>query len=827
MTFLDATSPELAAASGLSELGPEEALRSFLKRFDPALVTYYLDGVDQLNLAEDEPAFFRYLVLTCAIAVNEMAGVDDTHNFRIRLGQALGVGELHSVGGVNKLWRYLAVWSERQRAKGRPVREVILPDPGSMTLIGYAVRMAFPAWRDRAQFTAVLRSISETIRRSPNRLVRELLRSHRDLDIPAPIREALKDFSLRLARGQTMLAGHRFWSLVTSIEESLTAETGPSRGAPLSIELRFGGFEQDIPEFDILTAPLGSRNVLVAPGLDGGSWNGVVSLSRQYPQSPVARSIERGYAFFRRSAGCWVCDAEGPAPDDFCVIVARLLSPAKSWKLNTTWREIDPEWYISGRIDAANLMSQVVAAGFVPAELDSPSLAGGVRLKRNVYLGRSEFLPELTRLPRGDLSLARLSGTRGKLAIDQSGTLKSDTAVEGIWRIGLIEGSNRLDISLALEPDAPEPPAYADFGEKRQWQLDHEMLDESPRDFPGKLNERFVAETADPNRMEGLGEAIFTKAGTGWRDGELIALISGAIPSPKMVWDVLRTFQEAGWLDLHVSKVWRSRVWSCRPPSLLILSESEAVVDGATPNVIRAKVSEAVARMGGRVRSIAGMSDYAPSTLFIHQAEVRKLADALEWPSRQLPGLPVADSMSQWVEDPRTADGRKLASSWSYRHGLFLDRPDGGASISLERWVRERGDEADLYLLKRAGEIVKKTASRVAAILEGHRLNGIPLFAASGDEIMRLGKSGYLPCAIARQTRFRSLRTPGPVLAADGSWRYAYQSDAATLVWLRRYLGEGISVPERQTPKTQSNMVEWRHRSGRRPGWNIMTSGSK
>lgn len=824
MTYLDATSSELAIASGVTDLDPEIALRSFLDSFDIALVGHYLSGGLSPDTAEEEPAFFRYLVLTCVIAVNDVVGADlDTHNFRVRMGQAFGIPELTSVGGVNRLWRRLASWSDRQRSAGRAVRQVVLPDPGAMRLIGHAVKMAFPAWRDKAQFAAMLKTISQSVRRSPRKLVEELLRTHRRFDIPSAIMDALQDFSERLSSGQTMLADHRFWVLVSGIERQISAEAG-EKDAAFWIELRFAGFDQDVAEFTLNTAPQSRLSLIGGGPFAGGAWSDVLqAISNK--SGHVARRIGDGYAVFVRRAGSWVCDEGGPGADDFCLVVARRGSAPRDWRLRTTWTEVENDWDISGRIDGHEVLRHLSRNGFVQEELVSPRLTGGVSLKRNVYLGRPSFLPELSGVESSAITVTRLREGPGELRVDPDGLLRCKETTDGVWRIGLAEGDNRMDLTCVLEGSAPEPGTYADLTSKPGWRQDREMLDETSS-HPSQIEVEIKDDVAaDRTAVEDLGEAIFSKAGTVWREGELITLIDRVVPTHDLVWDVLRAYQEAGWLDPYIAQAWRGRVWACRRPRLILLSESEAVVDGATPWIVQKTLLQALGVTGGELKRYYGTC-WSPSTIRIHETSVVRLAETLEWPVLPLSALPAPDPILQWIEDPRTPDGRRHASSWSYRLGLFVGRKDESARVSLERWVRDRGDEADLYVLRRGSEILKKTSSRVAAILEGHRLNRMALFVQSGEKVRRIGKSGYLPSPIARHARLRTMRSSGPVIADDGTWDYTYHLDRSMTAWLRRFIGEGFASRGVEGPSTGgSAMALARHRGTRRPSWKSTAGG--
>jgi hypothetical protein len=168
------------------------------------------------------------LVLTALVPATE-EDVGATHNFRIRLGKLLGGGPLYSVSGVNRLWKALTGWCDRRREVGQLIRRVILPSAGSMTLIGHAIRISFPSWRDRRAFTRVLRAIPREARRVPERLVQELSRPHRRVRLPAGVLGALEGFEREFRRNHRMLLGHRFWTLVQSIDARLCEEQGAAR----------------------------------------------------------------------------------------------------------------------------------------------------------------------------------------------------------------------------------------------------------------------------------------------------------------------------------------------------------------------------------------------------------------------------------------------------------------------------------------------------------------------------------------------------------------------------------------------------------------------
>jgi hypothetical protein len=136
ITFLDGTPAELAAAAVEHGITEQNAQLEFVSCFDRAAVQSWLNGESIPASRDGElPGYFRYLVLTALASATE-EGVGDNNDFRDRLGALFGGYRLNAVSGVNTLWRALVSWCKRRRDAGE-------------NLIGYAVRIAFPSWRER------------------------------------------------------------------------------------------------------------------------------------------------------------------------------------------------------------------------------------------------------------------------------------------------------------------------------------------------------------------------------------------------------------------------------------------------------------------------------------------------------------------------------------------------------------------------------------------------------------------------------------------------------------------------------------------------------
>jgi hypothetical protein len=614
-----------------------------------------------------------------------------------------------------------------------------------------------------------------------------------------------------------MLTAHRFWSLVSSINSALENEAGVPKRASSSVELRFGGYDQDEPEFSIQEGDSARSD---------RPWSEIVKKLLADERSPIAKGLRHGYAIFNRSAGCWVCEETGLDPIATCLVIARKDSEARRWRLNARWRHLDEDWEISAGVDGNIIAAFLKLAGGAIREIVQPRLSGGVRFKKGVYLGQPGFLPDIDRPGNGKFTIARLLGDDDGVGVDRNGMLSTERPTQGIWRVSVGESGDRTDITLSLERHSPEPAAFSEPPKADKWRPDRELRSETADNSLGRTVPVFLKAKEVPVSGQAICEAVFSKAGTSWQEGELVELIKGALPAPMMVWDVIRSLQEAGWLDSFSSKVWRARRWYCRPPTFVMISENEAIVDGAIGGAVFERLGHVARSRRISVEKLVGASEYAPPTVLVSGNDIGALATAMGWPCVQLDGLPSANSGHQWLEDARTQDGRHLASAWSHSVGLFLEPSTEDTVARVERWVRERADEADLYVIRdRNGNVVKKTSSRVLAVLEGHRLNGIALFEERSDTVVRIRKSGHLPLPVARQLRLRSSIASGPVADGNGTWNYLYSSVGEVNVWLRQFLGRGLKRQERYSSATSTKAVEWRHRGGRRPAWHAFTSG--
>ena len=800
LIFLDATPAELAAAAMEHGVTEGTAQSRFVSSFNRSAVQSWLNEDFAPPSRDGElPGYFRYLVLTALVTATE-EGVGNNHDFRDRLGALLGGDPLSSVSGVNTLWSALVGWCKRQRAAGKPIRAVVLPSYGHMNLIGYALRIAFPSWRDRRAFARVLRTISAETRRHPERLCHELARQQQLAKLPYALKGAFDDFQQQIRAGRRMLLGHRFWALVRSIDAQLDEEQQGTPALHWTLEARFGGWEQDVLELRL------SRSTVRGAPLGDDYEGSLEELMTMHPidlPTGLAKAIQVGVLIFGEGPGAsWILSDEGPSDDGFVRVIARDDSNARLIAPKTTWLPLGGRWSISGRLDPTVLVGllRLLGYGFTRASrLKDLTISGGFKTGRTSWLGRPALLPVVSASQTTQLSICPVEGSPDIITLSQGPPewqLKTPEPVSGHWLISAAEGSHETDKMLVLEADAPERWDWAEIGTgKFTAEKDLVFLDgdaESPRLAATDLD----TGSQISEQVRHLLEAIYAGApNLGWAESELVPLLEPHLPKKHFVWDFLRALAEASWLEPVYSLGWGARRWQLRRPSLFRLTPRDALVEGAVGAAAEHRLVEAVSRRGGLLTRQTALSEWVPAALFVQTSDLAELAQELAWPMCEGRVPEFASAPRCWPEEPRTIQGRELAGAWSFRLCLFLSpgaKHGAPEKVALQRWVRERKDDRDVFRVVSQGQDLV-TSSRTTAILEAYRRRGEPLFSWSKGRIKRVTRSGYLPLPVARSLRRRFLLGSGPMDRREGGDGYVYAADLQIARWLRRKFGPVIA----------------------------------
>lgn len=839
ITFLDATPVELAAAAAAASgrgWAPEEAACAFLAHFNTATVQGWLGGrYSSASVEGAVPGYFRFLVLTCFVtATNE--GVGNTHNFRVRLGEALGTGATFSaVEGVNDLWLQLTKWCDKRREQGAAIRRLILPEPGRMKLIGCAVRIAFPAWRDQASFKRLLSEIPPHVRNNPQRLVDELKRPHRWCMVPEAIRTACDDFQSLFSIGQRLLLGHRFWTLVQRVEELLSAGTPSAQLSGWRLEASFSGFDQDIVEFRLFLADRRSLD-------DGtehepvfsGSLTELISLPIVRTPKVLEKAIQSGtLLLWQNSDARWVIHDQGVPADALMIVIARSDNVAMKLALSTSWSPIDAGWYVSGPLNFANIrfLKENIGLTTVSTErLLSVRIFGGVRTTRKVFLGRTPFLPSILASVTSQVSVLSAADPLHKLSL--SGTppewrFKSDAHLNGTWRLMVNEGQLDFDTTISFEADAPEK-FEALLHSAKAFTVEEELSAYENKVDTVVSSHVSACIWSEASLIADIMEAIYAGAGSGWAEGDLVPLIQSALPHKSMVWDVLRSLAEAGWIEPHISEAWRVRKWMLCAPKVMDVGSGNNIIEGAVGATARKRLARLVEGSGGRLFMRGSTSDLIPPLIVVQGMDIGILSRLSGWPEQKISWPIIPPAPECWAIEKRTCDGRLQAGAWSFDKGLFLPTgksvKDKETLPSIERWVRNRRDDRDVYRVRYPHQEFI-TTSRTVAILEGYRIKRTALFIWADDQFTRTSRSGYLPLPVARALRLSSFACSGVKQTSSGQWSYTYPAAEVIGHWVAGLFGPAIGGFSTTKHEGWINETTQSRRSGKRSIWTERSSG--
>jgi hypothetical protein len=430
-----------------------------------------------------------------------------------------------------------------------------------------------------------------------------------------------------------MLLSHRFWGLVASIDESLT-DPATTQAMKWTLEASFGGYEGDELQLRLSVGEPARRY----PPSDEGLWSEVtledlVSGRAQAIPLSLANALQAGaIPLMERDGGRWTFNGRFPPPDESVVL---LVSPELHAQLGDVGRpsiSLGSGWCGSARLSKGEL--EVVRArlhGVIdPAEtLIAFEIEGGVHTGRSTYLGRPGFLPHLHASDSATLRaepLGEVNGVLGIVGVPPRSALSSKAPVTGRWRLTATEGEFDYHTIITLEADAPE----RDFvlADRAYLRLEPELeirVDDFRRMAPPRKASR-VSQSAPATDLDNLLEAICAAPARGWTEAELIPLVQAGLSDPRMVWDMVRSLAEAGWIDPYVSNSWRAREWRLRRPGLVEISTDCVLIDGAVGARSTRRLMSAVTACGGKLEVRDGISQFAPPTMVVHGISCSALA---------------------------------------------------------------------------------------------------------------------------------------------------------------------------------------------------------
>lgn len=791
------TPETLAMACGLGCEHAEAAEGAFRKALlSDRHLTWCLVNGTWRTPSREVPNCMAMLSLSLLVDSLLDGGYSDQGQYRTKLRQWLGMtNSFMDLRGIATMWKELVAWLDQRVEEGLPYRRLELPAiPATWTHIGYTRYLSFPTRRDLRTLQRVL-ARNRDAANDPIRLIRILDPVVRSSDVSYGLKTAFDEFRLAMRAG-TASTDHRFWRLL-------------SRARVAS-----GETEQPVGDFRIEYDEDGRRRYRISAGNSGSSsFPGDLGKAAAAPSlaaSPnLGPTIRQGILFFRSiGLASWTAVGEPPTGGGrYHVAVAerhlRLASGAVaqfeqsgSWSLTIEPIGVNSISDILKRLGITNAKENVKTAGLVD----------GIRVGSK-WLGYPRYLPHIVG-SAGEVLIRKVGGDGGPELAWAGGRLTAECAIEGEYVLEDRTAGWSRRATLVSEADVHATLGGAGYSLPA---LSEWASEETGREIEAAVRE--LAWDARPHLLQDMVEALYASCRSGLAEGEALAIIGRAVG--KRAWEVLRSLQEATFLDTRLRTRWRGRVFTLGRPTLRMIRigrGTAVVVCGAVPSRLEADFRATVEAHGGAPFRHLN-SDCLPIPLLgATGVGAKPLAEALGWmfpveevsPTGSIPhALPTTSVMGESYE---------VASAWDWSTGRFSTAPRDHGPLSLVRLVHPGGRDHDLYRVH--GNDRRTFLSRHAAIIDAYARAGRPMFRYEVGELRRLTTEGALPLELARMLRLRSLINGG--LTMDG-WRYTVDEREAHR--LRSMLPGLIEGLQPNMPSDRITFASLRGRGARRPIW--------
>lgn len=790
LTNLDVTPAGLADAIGMNGYSDEDIQNAFMSIFTRKLVRDFLSTkVDEIQGAKAY-SNFHFLILSCFVAATT-TNAGDSNQYRERLGALLDddQGAEQGVSGINSLWLALSRWIGNQVQQGKSYRKIILPkDIGNMTVIGYAVKLAYPSRDDRKQLKNVLKKLSYRAFESSISLLVELDEDYYG-ELPVLMQQELSDLKKRYESIQA-IENHHFWQLILSILSEINRENPKKHTLLWSVSVRFGGWDGDELE-EVVLAKGNRRQDLEVP-----FWQGGFLQFLEMPRIPkqIKALLDNGcIVLFERHGGLWTQEDRKPQAEDTAIILANRPEIIERFQHPCSIAE---RWCYSENMPLQKALEITYGQGVAGQNTSEKGLKfeGGIPLGRNKWLARSGYLPIIKIEPSSKFS----TNPALKVQIeDNIVTIIDDDLIDKEWNLRQIDGYDELTLKrIQFFNNAPLNDSWPQRknGFEASVELNYQL------GTPIFETQNVMSIGVFPNRLCDALEALYARAQSPRSESEIIAILQTVLPQEPefkyMVWDVLRSLEEAGWLEQDLSGRWRGRVWRVQAPKIILTGSLTAIVEGAIAHKELEILKVEAIKQGVEIY-INAQLEWAVPVISLHGDKIKKLAEELQWNIEIGKNIVAKTAPKCWPVENRTVMGRQLSSIWKAEPGLFIPL---NHNISNAKMLRRftRDDDRDVYAIDEDQGFV--TTQRNIAILEYARKIKKPVFIYDNGILKRQSLNGHLPLPVARWLRQLTALQSGPALISKCS-QYQYGVGEEQLSTLQAIFGHAIQGNNKVKPK--------------------------
>jgi hypothetical protein len=297
-----------------------------------------------------------------------------------------------------------------------------------------------------------------------------------------------------------------------------------------------------------------------------------------------------------------------------------------------------------------------------------------------------------------------------------------------------------------------------------------------------------------------LGEALYERTARGLSYSEAIEIVlRGMVTQDRpSEWDLLRSFADAGWLEMTLLRHFPVRRILQNPLTAERVGFDLVRISGPTPIAVVKRLNAAADAAGAKVETWNGLSKWALPRYVVRcpNEHVRQdFMTRLAVPETPTPRLALAD-----VADTDGVHGYHVIGRLDEARGFFAVRYETKAADGLYRLERKDSLSPFLYRSVVFGRPAQNYVSPSVAILSHHLRRRGALFLHRQGILEPCRLRVLLPSSWARWASDRVLCNAAPQLT-EGGWRYQYAIGASSLCDIRRL----IPVKEHKTVRT----TEW------------------
>lgn len=755
ITYIDASPSELRIAAGLHGFSEKQVAKSFCSIFNRENVKKVFDTYASNDDSINDR--FKFLILSCfVIATTEDAG--KSRNYRQRLGCLLDHGgQVQSVKNINILWETFQKINSKKISNGEDLRHIVLPDFGRMNQIGYAVKLAYPSLGDRAKLYKIISGFDEEYFDSIFKIINEVFSYKSGFsDI---FRGELEGFYQLYEKKGVLASQHKFWLLVEKIISDLKGDKDNSFIFSWKLTASFYGFDNDL-EFDCVSET--SKNNFRQ--LFHGDFKTLLK-STELPKL-IYSYFQRGFIFlFNDGKGGWeTSDKISGKNTKECIVISNINSHHVHEIIK---RDIDlgDGWFVTQPLLYSRARQAFIGKSIVFDTEKLVSIDGGVKVKRNIWLGRAAFLPYIAISDGVELILEpSISTTCDTLSLEKKtdGTyhlFSSDNTFEGTWRLTAKVDSYeeihtiRFQYNTNLNSTVFNAVNFSPIPEICDKQ-------ELGKELEVKNNNIHGFDVISEQLMD-LIEALYTYLPSGIKDSELKNLIGKVGGKDNELWSVIRSLEEAGIIAQLFSKNWKGRIWQVLPPKILMIDKDYAHIEGCIPHLLLHHIKAYTERSNLNFYII--QSEFKPPVLSVKGSDILKLAYEYDLNIEWYTPPKIEKAPLCWPITTYSHIGRERVGIWN---GEYFDKKIELANNSLERLVSSK--QCDVYMINSNGHNYYYE-NRVPALLEYYRSIRESAFYFENNRLITK-RNVFLPVPIARWLRLNHHNASG--LTEDAKYKY-------------------------------------------------------